>query len=74
MGIFADHGQQLAAAAAVAPTIRVAVIDLNDGIAITGRITAELSETHVRLLCDDGLVFAVPKADLRVLSLNEVAP
>ncbi|GJD97745.1 hypothetical protein [Methylobacterium iners] len=53
-----------AAAAAAAPVIRVAVTDLRDGSTITGQITGELSETHVRLRCDDGLVFAVPKADL----------
>ncbi|GJD93394.1 hypothetical protein [Methylobacterium iners] len=62
-----------AAAAAAAPVIRAAVTDCRDGSTITGEITAELSDTHVRLRCDDGLVFAVPKAALVFLPIERSA-
>ncbi|KMO32502.1 hypothetical protein VP06_17630 [Methylobacterium aquaticum] len=50
--------------------VRVAVVDPNGGDEITGTVTQELSATHVRLRCDDGLVFAVEKKSLRILPID----
>lgn len=68
MGIFAELGQALA----VAARIRVAILDRNDGTEITGHVVGEISETHVRLRADDGLMFEVAKAALRILDPMEV--
>lgn len=57
----------LSAALSAARPVRAAIADLNDGSEIFGEVTQELSATHVRLRADDGLVFAVAKAALRLL-------
>ncbi|WP_288581995.1 hypothetical protein [uncultured Methylobacterium sp.] len=62
-----------ASALSAARPVRVAVSDLNDGSEIFGEVTQELSDTHVRLRADDGLVFAVAKAALRILPHDELA-
>ncbi|MGF3022627.1 hypothetical protein ACQVP2_07345 [Methylobacterium aquaticum] len=50
--------------------VRVAIADPNGGDDITGTVDRALSATHVRLRADDGLVFAVETAALRILPLD----
>lgn len=67
MGIFAELGQALDAAV----RIRVATPDPNDGTDIIGEVIGEISETHVRMRAEDGLVFQIAKAALRFLDPME---
>lgn len=68
MGIYADLGRAVAALVEGAPPIRVVVCaDAASGVALLGEVTAELSASHVRVRCDDGLVIAVRKTDLTFL-------
>lgn len=67
MGAFAELGKALAEGLSV----RVAVRDPEGGAEMRGVLTRELSDTHVRLRADDGLVFAVAKTDLTFLPTEE---
>lgn len=69
MGIFAGLVQALDAA----PRVRVATPDPNDGSEIKGEVIGEVSETHVSMRAEDGLVFQIAKATLRFLDPMEVA-
>lgn len=73
MGAVIDLGRAIAAMAEGAPAVRALVSDPAGGVELRGVITAEISDTHVRLRADDGLVWAVAKRDLTFLC-PEVAP
>ena len=68
MGIYANLGRANAASAEGGAPVRVAIyVDADSGVELRGEVTAELSQTHVRVRSDDGLVFAAAKTDLTFL-------
>ena len=68
MGIYADLGRAIAASVDGGAPVRVAFLaDADSGFELRGEVTAELSESHVRVRSDDGLIFAAAKADLTFL-------
>lgn len=68
MGIYADLGRAIAANAEGGPPVRVSIyVDADSTVELHGEVTAELSDTHVRIRSDDGLVFAAAKTDLTFL-------
>lgn len=59
----------LAQALAASTRIRVTVVDPMGGADIAGEVTGAISETHVRVRADDGLVFPAAKDRLRFTSV-----